>query len=89
MKKSLFCILTIIFISGSIKAQLAHSKWKGVLKLDDPVNVTFNFAKDTLTVFNLDENTILETMIYTATSSRFTLKKISGQSDCESSTIGK
>lgn len=89
MKKSLFCLLVIILISGSIKAQLAHSKWKGVLKLDNPVNVTFNFGKDTLTVFNLDQNTVLETMTYTATSSTFTLKKISGQSDCESSTIGK
>ncbi|HLL44496.1 MAG TPA: hypothetical protein VK369_15205, partial [Segetibacter sp.] len=26
---------------------------------------------------------------YTSTSSKFTLKKISGQSDCESSTVGK
>ncbi|WP_018615740.1 hypothetical protein [Segetibacter koreensis] len=89
MKNGLFCLLTITLISGSVKAQLGHSKWKGVLKLDNPVNVTFNFGKDTLTVFNLDENTILETMIYTATSSTFTLKKISGQSGCESSTIGK
>ena len=89
MKKSLFCLLTITLISGSIKAQLANSKWKGVLKLDNPVNVTFNFGKDTLTVFNLDENTILETMTYTATPSTFTLKKISGQSNCESSNPGK
>ena len=89
MKKSLFCLLTITLLSGSIKAQLANSKWKGVLKLDNPVNVSFNFGKDTLTVLNLDENTVLETMIYTSTSSKFTLKKISGQSDCESSTVGK
>ena len=89
MKKSLLCLLTITLLSGSIKAQLANSKWKGVLKLDNPVNVSFNFGKDTLTVLNLDENTVLETMIYTSTSSKFTLKKISGQSDCESSTVGK
>jgi hypothetical protein len=75
MKKSLFCLLTITLLSGSIKAQLANSKWKGVLKLDNPVNVSFNFGKDTLTVLNLDENTVLETMIYTSTSSKFTLKK--------------
>lgn len=60
-----------------------------MLKLENPVNVAFNFGKDTLTVVNLDENTILETMTYTVTPSAFTLKKISGQSDCESSTIGK
>ena len=89
MKKSVFCLLTVTLLSGSIRAQLDNSKWKGVLKLDDSVNVEFDFGKDTLTVLNLDENTVLETMIYTSTSSKFTLKKISGQSDCESSTVGK
>ena len=89
MKKGLLGILTITLLSGSIKAQLTNSKWKGVLKLDNPVNVAFDFGKDTLTVFNLDEKTVLETMIYTSTSSKFTLKKIFGQSDCDSSTIGK
>jgi len=79
----------VTLISGSIKAQLANSKWKGVLKLDNPVNVTFDFGKDTLTVVNLDDNSVIETMIYTATSSAFTLTKISGQSDCESSATGK
>ena len=89
MKKSFYCLLVITLVSGSIKAQLANSKWKGVLKLDNPVNVSFNFGKDTLTVLNLDENTVIETMIYTATSSTFALTKISGQSDCESSDTGK
>ncbi|HEX8278287.1 MAG TPA: hypothetical protein VF540_06310 [Segetibacter sp.] len=89
MKKSVFCLVIISLISGSIKAQLANSKWKGVLKLDNPVNVAFNFGKDTLTVLNLDENTVVETMIYKVTASTFTLTKISGQSDCESSVVGR
>lgn len=81
--------MVITLVSGSIKAQLTNSKWKGVLKLDNPVNVTFDFGKDTLTVLNLDQNTVLETMTYTSTPSTFTLTKVSGQSDCESSTVGK
>jgi hypothetical protein len=89
MKKSLFCLVLVTLVGGSIKAQLANTKWKGVLKLDDPVNVAFEFGKDTLTVINLDENSILETMVYTVTNSTFTLRKISGQSDCDSSTPGK
>lgn len=89
MKKNFLCLLTLTLLSGSIKAQLANSKWKGVLQLDNPMNVAFNFGKDTLTVLNLDDKSILETMIYTATSSAFTLRKISGQSDCESATIGR
>lgn len=89
MKKNFFCLLMITLLSGSINAQLKNTRWKGILKLDNPVNVTFNFGKDTLTVFNLDENTVLETMTYTATPIKFSLKKISGQSDCASSTVGK
>ncbi|GEO10429.1 hypothetical protein [Segetibacter aerophilus] len=89
MKKSFFCLLLITLVSGSIKAQLANSKWKGVLELGSPVNVSFEFGKDTLAVMNLDQSSVLETMIYKVTNSTFTLVKVSGQSDCETSTIGK
>jgi hypothetical protein len=76
-------------MSGSIKAQLANSKWKGILEIGSPVNVSFEFGKDTLAVMNLDQNSVLETMIYKVTNSTFTIVKIAGESDCESSTIGK
>lgn len=89
MKKNFFCFLMIILVSGSVKAQLANSKWKGLLTLENPVNVIFDFGKDTLTVINLDENSVLETMICTVTNSTFTLQKISGQSECPTSIIGK
>jgi hypothetical protein len=89
MKKGLFCLLLLTVIAGSIKAQLANSKWKGVLKLDNPVNVSFDFGKDTLTVLNLDEGVIIETMNFKATNSTFTLIKVSGQSDCDNATPGK
>lgn len=82
-------MLLITLVSGSIKAQLANSKWKGVLDLGSPVNVSFEFGKDTLAVMNLDQSSVLETMIYKVTNSTFTLVKVSGQSDCETSTIGK
>ncbi|MCW3115261.1 MAG: hypothetical protein JWQ40_4833 [Segetibacter sp.] len=89
MKKSLFCLLLITLVSGSIKAQLANTKWKGTLPLDGPVNVSFNFAKDTLVVMNLDQNSMVESMTFTATNSTFTVMKTSGQSDCVNSTVGK
>ena len=89
MKKNLIIFLLITLVSGSLKAQLSNSKWKGVLKLESPVNVTFDFSKDTLTVYNLDQNEVLETMVYSAANSTFSITKISGQSDCSSSTIGK
>lgn len=89
MKKHVICLLLITIVSTSLKAQLANSKWNGIIRINDNVNVTFDFGKDTLTVFNLDENSIIETMAYTATNSTFTLLKISGQSDCDDVTAGK
>lgn len=89
MKKSLFCLLLLSAVSFSVKAQLAHTKWKGVLKLDNDVNVTFTFGKANLTVTNIDNGSLIETMTYTATKSKFTLIKTSGQSDCDNSTPGK
>ena len=89
MKKSLFCLVLLTLAAGSIKAQLANTKWKGILKLDDPVNVSFDFGKDTLTVLNLDAGEIIETMTFKATNSTFTLTMVSGQSDCDNSTTGR
>lgn len=89
MKKSLFCLLLLTVLSCSLKAQLANTKWKGILKLENDVNVQFGFGKDTLVVRNLDDGSLIETMTYTATKSSFTLTKISGQSDCDGSTPGK
>ncbi|MDQ6812509.1 MAG: hypothetical protein M3040_02025 [Bacteroidota bacterium] len=89
MKKIIFCLFLLVAVSVSVKAQLTNSKWKGILKLDNPVNVTFHFGKDTLSVFNLDQNEVLETMTYSSDNSTITLRKISGQSDCSASTTGK
>lgn len=89
MKKSLCCLLLLTVLSCSVKAQLANTRWKGVLKLDNDVNVTFDFGKDTLTVANIDDGVLIETMTYTATKTTFTLIKTSGQSDCDNSTPGK
>lgn len=89
LHKSFFCLLLLTMLSCSIKAQLANTKWKGILKLENDVNVRFDFGKDMLVVKNLDEGKLIETMTYKATKSTFTLLKVSGQSDCDSSTPGK
>ena len=89
MKKVLLCLLSVSLISVAAKAQLSNSNWKGVIKTDNNINVTFDFGKDTLTVKNLDDNSTIEKMIYAMKDSTFTIQKISGQSDCDNSTIGK
>lgn len=87
MKKVILCLLLVTIVSASLKAQVESSKWNGIFKLDNPLNVRFDFNKDTVNVINLDQNTILETMIYTINSKALTFRKISGQSDCNSSSV--
>ena len=89
MYKSFFSLLLLTMLSCSASAQLANTKWKGILKLENDVNVRFDFGKEMLVVKNLDEGTLIETMTYKATKSTFTLLKVSGQSDCDNSTPGK
>lgn len=89
MKKSLFSLLLLTLVSGSINAQLTNTRWKGILPLEGQVNVSFNFTKDTLVVMNLDQNSTIETMTFTTTNSTLTLIKASGQSNCDNSTVGK
>lgn len=89
MKKSMFCLLLATVISGSLAAQLTNSKWKGIIDLGNPVNVSFDFGKDTLAVINLDENSVIETMIYKGTNTSFTIIKITGQSECDTTAVGK
>jgi len=89
MKKVLFCLFSVSLIASAAKAQLSNSNWKGIIKTENDINVTFDFGKDTLTVKNIDDNSTIETMIYALKDSTFTLQKISGVSDCDNSTIGK
>ncbi len=89
MRNSLFCFLLAMLVGCSVNAQLNNTKWKGIIKIEDAVNARFDFGKDTLVVRNLDENRVIETMLYSVKNQSFTLTKVSGQSDCDNSTIGK
>ena len=82
MKQLLFAML---FIGATYfgNAQLANTKWKGVLVIsDDSVNVIFDFKQDSLVVMSADENEPIETMSCSYTADSFTIAKLSGQSDC-------
>ena len=83
MKKTIVCVLLVTIFSAAANAQLANSKWTGIIKVNSDVNVAFKFGKDTLVVYNRDDNSVIETMTYNATNSTFTLVKTSGQSDCD------
>lgn len=88
MKKiTIFLLLAFAYITTS--AQLAKTKWKGTLQLDNPVEVVFDFGKDSLSVYTSAENAGLETMTYTAKDTILSITKAYGQSDCDSQVTGK
>jgi hypothetical protein len=81
MKK--ITLLLLVTISALVShAQLAKTKWKGTLQLDNPLEVIFDFGKDSLFVYTVADNSALETMIFTDSDKILTIKKVFGQSDC-------
>ncbi|MGI8951640.1 MAG: hypothetical protein ACR2FN_08650 [Chitinophagaceae bacterium] len=85
-------IILLLLLSSStflVHAQLTNTKWKGTLKLDNPLDAFFDFKNDTLFVTSVADSSTIEIMTYTANDSSFTIQKISGQSDCDGTTVGK
>ena len=88
MKKIFFILFASLLVTG-VKAQLANTKWKTTLKLDNPLDVVFEFGKDTLNVIQVSDGSPVETMVYSFKEGVLTIQKTSGQSDCDGSTQGK
>lgn len=88
MKKILF-ISWIAVASLSSSAQLKYTKWRGTIRGDNPRNVILDFRKDTVLLFTVSDEQLVESMTYTADNKTFTVNKIDGQSDCDNSTPGK
>ncbi|HMH31663.1 MAG TPA: hypothetical protein VK543_01465 [Puia sp.] len=88
MKKIIFFVL-VSFATVSLHAQLSKTKWKGTLQLDNPVDVLFDFGQDSLTVYVVENNSGLETMLFTVKDSVLSIKKVYGQSDCDDQITGK
>jgi hypothetical protein len=87
--RKIIVILLVVLVSTTVKAQFSRTKWKGTLELDQPMEVMFDFRKDTVEVFNLADNSSLEIMQYTIKDSTMTLQKISGASSCDASGVAK
>jgi len=83
MKEMIVFVLICLATIGT-KAQLANTKWKGTLHLENPMDVFFNFGTDTLEVVNAGDNSPLETMIYSVKDTVLTIQKVSGMSVCDS-----
>lgn len=85
----IFAALLITFTAFTANAQLTNTKWKATLNIQGGMNVEFIYSKDTLDVVNLDDHSSLETMKYTENDSVLTLQKLFGNSQCDTSTLGK
>ena len=84
-----FVFLFFLVFSVAASAQFANTKWKAVLKPNDPVAILFSFGTDTLTLSKFDDGSFIESMFYKATNDIITIKKITGQSECDTLVIGK
>jgi hypothetical protein len=87
--KKLIYMLVILLITFSAKAQLANTKWKTTLQVDQPLDVIFNFSADTLDVTDADDNSDIEAMNYTLQDTVLTIRKLYGQSECDTAAVGK
>jgi hypothetical protein len=86
MKKTM-SILLVLLVSMSVNAQLTHTKWKGTIKGDNPQEGTLKFTKDTLVLYAAD-GSVIETMTCKIADNVFSVKKVTGQSDCDTHTAG-
>lgn len=86
--KKVVVLIIICFITISVNAQLANTKWKGTLNIEGGMETLFNFSSDTLIVLNASSNETIETMIYVVKDSIVTLQKLYGNSECDATTIG-
>jgi hypothetical protein len=90
MKKAFIFIISIILGSHTtLQAQFANTKWKGILNLDGPTVVIWQFDKDTVQIFNISDSSLVEKMTYKTEPGFFLFTKVSGISSCDTSTIAK
>lgn len=86
--KNIIYTLIVIFITINVNAQLANTKWKTTIQIDQATDVIFNFSADTLDVTNAGDNSDIEAMNYTLQDTVLTLHKLYGQSECDTSAVG-
>lgn len=68
---------------------LAGTRWKGDLHLESPTPAIMDFHGDTVAIFNAQTQALIEIMTYTVRDSVFTIRKLSGQSDCDNVVAGR
>jgi hypothetical protein len=90
MKKVLIIIFSTFLVSTSaLHAQVVNTKWKGILNLDGPTPVVWQFDKDTVQIFNISDSSLVEKMTFKTEPGFILLTKVSGISSCDNTTVAK
>ncbi len=90
MKKALIIIFSTFLVSiTTIHAQVANTKWKGILNLEGPTPVVWQFDKDTVQIFNISDSSLVEKMTFKTEPGFLLLTKVSGISSCDNTTVAK
>jgi hypothetical protein len=87
--KNILLIILISFAFIPAIAQQTPMKWKGTIKLDSPTDIILNFKNGTCEAVRVADSQSIEIMNYTLNDTLLTLQKISGDSDCDTTIIGK
>src|SRR5690242_12966794 len=87
--KNIILIILVSFAFIPASAQQAPMKWKGTLNLDSPTDIILNFKNGTCEAVRVADSQSIEIMKYTLSDTLLTLQKISGNSDCDTTSIGK
>jgi hypothetical protein len=87
--KNILLIILISFVFIPAIAQQTPMKWKGKLNLDTPTDMILNFKNGTCEAVRVADSQSIEIMKYTLSDTLLTLQKISGDSKCDTASIGK
>ncbi|MVM39132.1 S8 family serine peptidase [Spirosoma sp. HMF3257] len=83
-------IPAFFFLLTVTKAQLPihATRWKGTILAPNAMQVLIDFRDDTLLVTNETDNRLLERMLYEQTGDTLAIRKIDGQSSCQTTATG-
>jgi hypothetical protein len=88
-KTGAILFVTIFCVISAATAQLANTKWKGVINSNGELPVIWTFKKTTVDVMSLPDSAAVESMTYKTTSGFLFITKVNGTSDCDNSVVGK
>jgi hypothetical protein len=87
--KTIVLLFFLSFTCSVANAQLTNTKWSGVLTVPDAIDVVLDFKKDVVDVLIGSSGEVVETMAYTAAADTLTLRKVSGESSCDATSVAK